>query len=171
MAISYDLIQTHCQHHITPPRSFSSSVCSVVRVPGLLQFIFMQCWATVNSVILPWCPAYTTRSCISPPNIYMASNVIFSRNSYTARSPWWSGNARMKPASTEQLRNSLSIASMFTWVVSVLQHIDKPKECVENAAVYAMANLCQLNLTKRYLSFWRTREAKADRCRTRSVII
>ena len=35
-------------------------------------------------------------------------------------------------------------------------------ECLENATVYAVASLCQLILTKRYLSFWRTRETMAD---------
>ena len=56
---------------------------------------------------------------------------------------------------------------------------DKPVECLENAAIYAVANCCQSILTTRYLhtrylSFWRKREAKADQCQTsfyRSVII
>jgi len=46
-------------------------------------------------------------SCISPPTIYLCQQhdpqVTLRRNSYTARSPWLSGN-------TEQLRNSPSIA-------------------------------------------------------------
>jgi len=37
---------------------------------------------------------------------YQNSNMIFRQNSYTVKSLWWSGNARMKPASTEQLSSS-----------------------------------------------------------------
>ena len=80
----------------------------------------------------------------------------------SSRSPLWRGNARTKPASTEQLRNSPSIASVFASGVNATAHWnDKPAECLENAAVYALANLRQSSS-----SFWRTREAKVDRCRT-----
>jgi len=67
------------------------------------------------------------------------------------------GNARMEPASTEQLRNSPSIASVSASGVHQQQHIetiwkDKPVEYLENAAVYAVANLCQSILTIEFLN-------------------
>ena len=57
---------------------------------------------------------------IGPPNMYGQR-----RNSYTPRSPWWSGNARMKPVYTEQPRNLPLIASVFSSQVSVLQRIER----------------------------------------------
>ena len=64
----------------------------------------------------------------------------------------WSGNARTKPASTEQLRNLLMITSESASGVNAIAHWkDKPKECLENTAVYAVANLCQLILTTEFL--------------------
>jgi len=73
---------------------------------------------------------------IGPPTMYGQC-----QNSYTARSPWWSGNARTKPAYTEQPRNSLSIASVFvTAGVSATAHWkNKPGECLENATVYTVS--------------------------------
>jgi len=68
------------------------------------------------------------------------------------RSPWWSGNAIMKPASTEQLRNSPTITSMFASDVNATAHWkEKSAECLENTAVYAVANLCQSILTTEFL--------------------
>ena len=53
---------------------------------------------------------------------------------------------------TEQLRNSPSIASVSTNGVNATAHRkDKPAECLEIAAVYAVANLCQSILTIKFL--------------------
>ena len=102
----------------------------------------------------------------------MASNMILSWNSYTARSLWWSGNKRTKITSTELLRNSSSVASMFASGVSVKAHWkDTPAEYLENATVYAVANLCLSVLTARYLSFWRKREVKVDSCWTMRFLL
>ena len=79
------------------------------------------------------------------------------QNSNMIRYPWWSGNARTKPASTDQLRNSPTITSVSAIGVNAIAHWkDKPVECLENAAVYAVAiyavaNLCQLILTIKFL--------------------
>ena len=38
----------------------------------------------------------------------------------------------------------------------------KPVECLENAAIYAVTNLSQSILTKRYSSFWRMTSSQKD---------
>ena len=102
-----------------------------------------------------------------PPQPNMASNMILNQNSWTSRFLWWGSNARTKPAYTEQLRNSPSIASVFASGVSATAHWkDTPVECLEHTAVHAVANLCQSIFTTRYSNFWRMREAKVDRCWT-----
>ena len=59
---------------------------------------------------------------------------------------------RVKPASTEQLRNLPLITSMFVRGVNATAHWkDKPMECLENATVYTVANLCQWILTIKFL--------------------
>ena len=76
---------------------------------------------------------------IGPPNHSHATKIAtwsFIETPTLPRSPWWSGNARTKPASTEQLKNSLTIASMSASGVNAIAHWkDKPTECLENAAV------------------------------------
>ena len=88
-----------------------------------------------------------------PPYIFSQSScTIATPTLSSSRSPWWNDNARMKPASTEQLRNSPTIASMFASDVNATAHWkEKPVECLENTAVYAMANLCQSILTIKFL--------------------
>ena len=73
------------------------------------------------------------------------------------------GNARTKPASTEQVRNLPSIASVFASGVNATAK-DKPAECLENTTVYAVTNLCQLILAIEFLAWGTTElEARADR--------
>ena len=75
---------------------------------------------------------------------------------------WWNGSARMKPASTQPLNISRSIASVFaSGVKCTVVWKDKPVEDLESVAAFAGANPSRSNLIKRYLSFWR-REVKAD---------
>ena len=70
----------------------------------------------------------------------------------SSRSLWWSSNDRTKPTSTHQLRNSPTIASVPTSGVNAIAHWkDKPAECLENAAIYAVANLWQSILTIKFL--------------------
>ena len=59
---------------------------------------------------------------------------------------------RVKPASTEQLRNLPLITSVFVSGINATTHWkDKPMECLENAIVYAVANLCQSIFTIKFL--------------------
>jgi len=58
----------------------------------------------------------------------------------------------MEPVSTEQLRNSLSIASTFESGVNATAHWnDKPVECLENATVYTVATYVSRSWPS---SFW-----------------
>ena len=60
-----------------------------------------------------------------PPNHGHATKIAtcsFVETPTLSRSPWWSGNARTKPASTEQLRNSPTIASVSASGVSAIAH-------------------------------------------------
>ena len=59
-----------------------------------------------------------------PPNHGHATKIAFieTPSLSSSRSPWWSGNARTKPASTEQLRNSPTITRVFTSGVNATVH-------------------------------------------------
>ena len=71
----------------------------------------------------------------------------------SSRSLWWSGNARTKPASADQLRNSPTIASVSTSGVSAIAHWTNPRSAWKTPT----------SVSRSWPSnFWRTREAKAD---------
>ena len=90
------------------------------------------------------------------------TNMIFRRNSYTVK---------FKVSVVEwQCQNEASVhgtAKEFTddrkRVCEWCQRYSTLKECLENTAVYTVANLCQSILTIEFQG-WRTREAKADQC-------
>ena len=135
-----------------PPYIFHQSSCT-----GM--FISHRYFCLANRLPQPWPCKIATWSFVK------------TLTQSSSRSPWWSGNARTKPASTDQLRNLLTIASMFANGVDTKAHWkDKSAECLEMPP-----SLLWPTSVSRFWrsSFWRTREAKADQCRTsfyRSVI-
>ena len=75
---------------------------------------------------------------IGPPNHSHATKIAtwFFVETPTLLSSWWSGNARTKPASTEQLRNLPTITSVSASGVNAIAHWKgKPAECLGNATV------------------------------------
>ena len=128
---------------------------------------------------------------ISPPPLHFQSNFylanrptnhghatkietwFFVKTPTLSKFPLWSGNARTKPASTEQLRNLPTIASVSVSGVNAIAHWkDKPAECLENAAIYTVANLCQLILSIKFLEDKRSEgRSVSNQLLQRSVII
>ena len=106
---------------------------------------------------------------IGPPNHGHATKIatwsfVETLTLSSSRSPWWSGNARMKPASTDQLRNLMTIISISASSVNAIAHWkDKPAEFLENATLYTVANFCQSILTTEFLE---DKRSEADRCQT-----
>ena len=103
-----------------------------------------------------------------PPNHGHATKIatwsfIETPTRSSSRSPWWSGNVRTKPVSTDQLRNSPTIATVSVSGINAIAHWTNPRSAWKTPP----STLWPTSVSQSWpLNFWRTIEAKADRCRT-----
>ena len=83
-----------------------SKVCQKEKFARIAKFKGCQIFLLYGTVSLTTPLNYRSVLHIAPPPTFSVEVLaqVFSLSS--PRSPWWSGKARMKPASTDQLRNS-----------------------------------------------------------------